>query len=299
MSYILTMAMCVMFGSCGIADVSISETVAAADQVKIETAVIQDDRVDRTYSLNMNGTVKAANINGSIKITTWDSPQVRLIAVKSSKNPEALKFVDVKVESTDSDFSVRVDYKKDDEYGDRKRRDMDDLKVEFELTVPSTAVLDGITTVNGDVSIAGPVGNTKATTVNGTVRATNLGGAATLTTVNGTVEADFDQLLQGSDINLTTVNGQVNLVLPSDANATIKATSLSGSIKNDFGLPVKKGEFVGRDMHGMIGSGDVKIKMSSVSGGLSVNRKNDGRQLSPATNLLDMKGDDVDYDKPY
>lgn len=299
MSYLLTLALCAMFAACGVADVSISRSVDAASDKNVELAVIQDERVDKTYSLNLDGVVKASNINGSIKVTTWDSPQVRLIAVKKSSDPSLLKYVDVKVESDASSFTVKAEYDEDMNKQEREWRNFGDLKIEFELTVPRTATLDSISTVNGDVSITGATGRTKASTVNGTVKATDLSGEAKLTTVNGSVEADFDQLAPTGSIDLTTVNGKVNLALPSDANATIKATSLSGSISNDFGLPVRKGEYVGRDLHGMIGTGDVKIKMTSVSGSLSVTRKNDGRQTNPATNLLDMKADSDGYSDSY
>jgi len=302
MSYFVSALFCVMLTACGGVGTIVESTAAATERSEAaqEVVVLQtDERIDQTYSLNLNGTVKAANINGSIKISTWDSPQVRLIAVKSSDNPEALKYVDVKVESTDSMFSVKADYEGMKKREERKWREFENLKVEFELTVPRTANLDGIATVNGNVTIDGADGETNASTVNGKVSGKNLGGPAQLTTVNGTVEADFEDLAQSGDVKLTTVNGQVNLVLPSDANATIKANSLSGSIRNDFGLPIRKGEFIGRDMHGMIGNGDVKIKMSSVSGSLSVTRRNDGRQLNPATNLLKMKEDSDDYSETY
>ena len=77
---------------------------------------------------------------------------------------------------------------------------------------------------------------------------------------------------------------------------TVKADSLNGNITNDFGLPVNKGKYVGRNLYGRLGGGDVQIKLSSVNGGLAIGRRNDGRSLSPATNLLPEKGKDDDWD---
>jgi DUF4097 and DUF4098 domain-containing protein YvlB len=62
----------------------------------------------------------------------------------------------------------------------------------------------------------------KVSAVNGSVSANNIRGTAKLSTVNGEVRADFDRLETGSKISLETVNGKVNLLLPSDANATLK-----------------------------------------------------------------------------
>ncbi len=160
------------------------------------------------------------------------------------------------------------------------------------MTVPRNAMLNEITTVNGSVSITGGGSLTKASSVNGQVRATNLPGTANLSTVNGTVEADFDQLQTGSRISLNTVNSTVNLVVPSDANATVKADTVNGNIVNDFGLPIRKGEYVGRDLYGRIGSGDVQIRLNSMNGTLSVKRKNDGKNVNPVTNLLTTRNED-------
>jgi hypothetical protein len=95
--------------------------------------------------------------------------------------------------------------------------------------------------------------------------------------VNGEVRAGFDSLNAGTSLALDTVNGKVNLEVPSDINATIKADSLNGSIVNEFGaFPVRKGKPVGRDLHGRVGTGEVQIKLSAVNGGLFIGRKKDG-----------------------
>jgi hypothetical protein len=50
-------------------------------------------------------------------------------------------------------------------------------------------------------------------------------------------------------------------------------------------------------MYGRLGNGDVQIKLESVNGGLTVSRKNDGKNLSPATDMLPQKDkDDDDWD---
>ena len=166
------------------------------------------------------------------------------------------------------------------------------MHIEYHLTVPRNAVLNEIETVNGSVRISNTTNLVKASAVNGGVTATNLRGTTNLSTVNGTVEADFDQLQTGSKITLETVNGNVNLTIPSDANATFRADSLNGPITNDFGLPVRKGQYVGRDLYGKVGSGDVQIRLNSVNGPLSIKRRADGKNPNPAVNLLPQKSED-------
>ncbi len=255
----------------------------------------ETEKFEQSYPLSANGRVNVSNVNGSIVVEAWDRNEVRLEATKVAETKEALANVQIKVDSRADSFSVEADHdswRRD--RGDKGWKNYGKLEVQFKLSVPRGAVLDGVETVNGSVTVSNFVNMTKVSAVNGNVNATNLRGTAYLETVNGEVAADFDRLEPGSKISLETVNGKVNLTIPSDANATLKADSLNGNIKNDFGLPVRKGKYVGYDMYGRVGTGDVQIKLESVNGPLTISRKNDGKSVNPATNLLLQKGKDDD-----
>ena len=257
----------------------------------------ETERFEQTYPLSANGRVSVSNVNGSITIDTWDRKEVKLEAVKTADSKDRLADVEIKIDARADSLSVETNYdnwKRDG--GNRGWKNYGKLTVEYRLTVPKNAVLDDIQTVNGSVNITNSNSLTKASTVNGQVTATNLRGTAELETVNGTIEANFDQLQSSSKISLNTVNGQVNLVIPSDANATVKADTLNGSINNDFGLPIRKGQYVGRNLYGKIGSGEVQIRLNSVNGGLNIKRKDDGKSVNPSTNLLPAKSQDNDED---
>jgi DUF4097 and DUF4098 domain-containing protein YvlB len=280
-------------------DTKVNKTEAGLQQMPAVYAGRDEiEKFEQSYPLSANGRVSVSNVNGSIVVEAWDKNEVRLEATKIADSKETLSDVEIKVDSSPDSFSVETDYKewkwsdKGDKSKDRHRK----LEVQFKLSVPRTAVLDEIETVNGSVTVTNFVNSTKISAVNGNVNAGNLRGAANLSTVNGEVIADFDRLEQGSKINLSTVNGSVNLTIPSDANATIKADSLNGNITNEFGLPVRKGEYVGRDLYGKIGSGEVQIKLDSVNGPLAINRKKDGKSPNPATNLLQNKRGNSDWD---
>ncbi len=261
-------------------------------------AADETERFEKTYPLSANGRVNISNVNGSIVVEAWDRNEVKLEYTKIADTKERLADVEVKIESRADYFSAETDYDswKGKNNGDRWKNG-GKLNVEFRLMVPKGAVLNEIETVNGSVSVSNFVNRTVVSAVNGSVTATNLRGTARLSTVNGEVKCDFDRLESGSKVSLETVNGRVNLVLPSDSNATVRADSLNGNITNDFGLPVRKGKYVGRDLYGRLGNGEVQIRLDSVNGGLAIGRKNDGKSLSPATNLLNQKEkDDEDWD---
>ncbi|MCW5959570.1 MAG: DUF4097 family beta strand repeat protein [Pyrinomonadaceae bacterium] len=261
--------------------------VASVPQMTAVVKYDETERIEETYDFNSNGRIEVNNVNGSISIDTWDESKIKLEVIKTADSRERLADLSVEIDSKPERFRLTVDF------GREKRNTKWDrgskLTADIKMTVPKTAVLNEIHTVNGSVSILNSRNFTKASAVNGQVKAVNLQGNLDLSTVNGSIDAEFDELLAGNMISLDTVNGTVNLTIPSDSNATLRAETLNGEIKNDFGLPVKKGDWVGRDMFGKIGNGDAKIKIESVNGALSVKRRNDGRPLSPATNLLPPK----------
>ena len=250
----------------------------------------ETEKFEQSDPLSANGSVRVSNINGSIEMIAWDRKEVRLEATKIADSKESLDAVELRIDAQANSFSVETEYK-DVSWKNQRRK----IEVHFKISVPRTAILNEIETVNGSVVAANFVNVTKISAVNGSVNATNLRGTADLSTVNGTVTADFDRVEKGSKIDLSTVNGRINLILPSDANATIKADSANGNITNAFGLPIRKGEYVGRDLHGRLGSGEAQIKLDSVNGPLAINKKDDGKSASPAVNLLSAVGRDGFY----
>ena len=139
--------------------------------------------------------------------------------------------------------------------------------------------------MNGPIDIDGVEGNVKATSINGAVNARGLVSEVRLSTINGPLSATFTQLDETKPISLGSVNGNVTLVIPSNANASIRAGTVHGGITNDFGLKVKHGEYVGHSMDGQIGTGGPRIKLANVNGAIKITHAQDGLPVSPAAAL--------------
>ena len=91
----------------------------------------------------------------------------------------------------------------------------------------------------------------------------------------------------------------MTLIIPSNANASIRAGTVHGGISSDFGLKVKHGEYVGHSLDGQIGTGGPRIKLGNVNGGIRISHAQDGLPLSPGTSFgsdAKIRGDDVDVD---
>lgn len=252
----------------------------------------------QTYPLAAGGRVSLENINGSVRISAWDRNEVKVDAVKWAYKRERLTEAHIEVSATASSIYIKTDYPDRNltfNNGDWTERD-NPATVEYTLTIPRGARLDSIELINGGIDISGVAGDVRASSINGRVQARGLTGEAKLSTINGRLEATFDRLDVSRPISLTSVNGSVALTIPSDSNAELKANTVHGGISNDFGLPVRRGKYVGRDLAGRLGQGGPRIKLDNVNGSITINHAADGRPLSPATNLLPEKSDDDEDD---
>ncbi|HEX8921396.1 MAG TPA: DUF4097 family beta strand repeat-containing protein, partial [Pyrinomonadaceae bacterium] len=257
-----------------------------------------------TYPLNAQGRISLNNINGAVRVVPWDRNEVKVDAVKSAYRRDRLDEAKIVVRADVNAIHVETSYPhRSQTFTDGEGRINNPATVEYTLSVPRTARIDSIELINGNLDIDGMTGDVQASSINGRVSAHELTGEVRLSTINGKLEAIFGRLNEAKAISLSSVNGPVALTIPSDSNAEIKASTVHGGIMNDFGLPVRRGDYVGRDLAGQLGQGGARIKLGNVNGSISIKHASDGRPLSRATSLLaeqvknrDDRDDDNDYD---
>ena len=112
-----------------------------------------------------------------------------------------------------------------------------------------------------------------AETVNGSIEARDLYSDAKLGTVNGSIKAWFNRFEDDQRVSIESFNGRLDVYLPDNADVRIKAETIHGSLKNDFGIEVDKG-FVGRDLNGKVGSGSARLSLDTVNGSINIHRDN-------------------------
>ena len=246
----------------------------------------------QTYALTPDGRVELDNINGAVHISTWDRNEVKVDAVKYADSKDRLDDARIEIDSGKDHLSIRTKYRDHDltfNWGSHNNPP----SVEYTLTVPRTVRLDEIKLINGSLDVAGVTGEVRASCINGRLEAHNLSGRADLSTINGHLDARFDQL-SGSSIELHSVNGSVELTIPSDSKAEIVASTVSGGIENDFGLHVNHHRYVGHDLRGELGNGGPRIKLENVNGRIEIRHASDGRALSPVKDLSHRDDDEDD-----
>ena len=241
----------------------------------------------QTYPLSATGRVNLANINGGVKIKVWDRAAVQVDAIKKAYRRERLEEAKIEVTATEENIRIKTEYPDESmNFRSDERRYDNPATVEYSLTVPRKAILQAIELINGPVDIEGVEGSVKASSINGPVTVRGLTGEARLSTINGPLQAVFTQLDESKAISLSSVNGNVTLIIPSDANAQVRASTVHGMISNDFGIQVKHGEYVGHNLDGQIGSGGAKFKLQNVNGGIRITHAQDGRVVSPAASVV-------------
>ena len=246
-----------------------------------------------TYALTPDGRVELDNINGAVHISSWDRNEVTVDAVKCADTQERLDEARIEVDSGKDYLSIRTKYRDHDlsfDWGSHHNP----ASVEYTLKVPRLARLDEVKLINGSLDVTGLSGEVRASSINGKLQANNLSGRARLSTINGRLDARFDQL--AGSIELNSVNGPVELTIPSDSKAEIEASTVSGGIDNDFGLHVIHHRYVGHDLRGELAGGGTRIELKNVNGRIEVRHAEDGRALSPVKDLSHQDRDDDDKD---
>lgn len=235
-----------------------------------------------TEDFAWNGTLsdglklEVMDINGSIEVSPSSGNTVAIRAEKKSRNG-SLDDVEFKVEQEAGGIVVCTLYRREDgtfpagcrDRGGRNNRTKRNVNVgtRYTIQMPAAANLKA-STVNGGIEVRGLRAEVDANTVNGSVDVTTT-GRANAKTVNGSVRATVGRLDQ--DCKFSTVNGRIVLAVNSDLNAEVKATTVNGRIESDLPITVQ-GSFGRRSLQGRIGSGGPRLDLSTVNGGIRIER---------------------------
>jgi DUF4097 and DUF4098 domain-containing protein YvlB len=218
------------------------------------------EELHQTYPLAANGRVSVHNVNGSVRISAWDRAEVKLDAVKSGRDQQALREASIVIDARADAIDIRTRYPEDgsNHHG---------ASVEYTLSVPRGAELARISTVNGQITIEGVAGAIRANSVNGAITATHLEGDTDFSTVNGRVELDFEKF-QARSLKASSVNGGLSVALPAGASALISAQTVNGGISSDFDASVHA-----KSLTATVGSGGAPVKLSTVNGAIALRKR--------------------------
>ncbi len=214
-------------------------------------------------------TVKVDVINGSIHVQGYSGKDV-IVEVKdagdrgereSTPPPAGMRRIgmgggDFRAEELDNVMRIRAGVSRG--------------PVSLSIQVPSNCSLNVSTKNDGSVVVEGVQGEIDASNLNGPVTLTKVAGTVIAHSLNGKVLVSLDRVDPAKPMSFSTLNGDIDVSLPSDVKATVKMKSDHGSILSDFEIaqtassPVEGGQ---RDSKGMYKVSINRVFNGTINGG--------------------------------
>lgn len=206
--------------------------------------------------------------NGGISIKGWDRGEILVRAKIESRAPtqaEADSLAQqIRIET--AALNIRAE-------GPESRGDYQ-WYVSYEIFVPRRSDLS-LQAHNGGIAISDVTGKIDFKTMNGGVSLKRVGGAVTGRTTNGGVHVELTGTRwDGEMLNVSTMNGGVNVNMPDNYSAHLETGTVNGNVSSDFALnvPLTDRGRMPKEISVDLGSGGPTIKLTTTNGGVRVNR---------------------------
>lgn len=114
--------------------------------------------------------------------------------------------------------------------------DSPNRSITFEIEAPARANLKLSTVNGGEILVENIEGEIDLNNTNGGITMNNIGGAVNAGTTNGSVRATMTRVTAAKEMAFTSLNGTVDVTLPSSTKANLRLRSDNGDIYSDFDM---------------------------------------------------------------
>ena len=101
--------------------------------------------------------------------------------------------------------------------------------VRYTIKVPKNINLN-LHSTNGNISVKKCNGKMRLETTNGNIHSDDISGAVRCSSINGSLKIYFKNTDSAEDMEFKTTNGSINIYLPKNVNASVRARTLNGTI---------------------------------------------------------------------
>ncbi len=214
------------------------------------------------YPLPPAGRLAVENVQGDIRVEGWDRAEVELTATKTAAGP-ASRLDDVRIafQVGEGALTVRTIY-----LGESR----EPVRVDYRLRVPRQVRLERLRTVDGDINVRDIEGSVDARTLNGNIEQVNVAGSVAARAINGSIAVSMRALPDaGSSLRLDTVNGNLDLILPSRPNVNLELSTVAGRVESNYILLASSvpGDTKRR---ARLGRGGILVSLRTVRGNIRV-----------------------------
>jgi len=221
----------------------------------------------RQFNLPPGGHVSVVNVHGSVLVQGWDRSEVEAtVAMRSEAPSEQLDDVQVAVEARSGAITFHTLYPSG----------LDSpIRVDYRLRVPRQVRLDELSTLEGDIVVREVEGSMEAHNLHGDIEGIDVSGSVVAHALTGNILIS-SRALPGRYLPFTlgTINGNVDLIIPAQADADLALSTVAGTIAGDYPFQVSS---VPGDTtrHARVGAGGVKVEVRTVKGNIHVGQRDD------------------------
>jgi DUF4097 and DUF4098 domain-containing protein YvlB len=217
----------------------------------------------RTYKLPANASIRIRTVSGEVKVVGYDGSSVEVEGFKVGRDRDRVEILDT---SGADRVDVSVHYP---ESGSTN------ASVSFQVHVPRSVSynFETIRSVSGNVYLTDVTGQVRAVSVSGSVEVRNVSGLVSATSTSGNVDVYIRKIEGSGDMRFSSISGNVAVKAPANLDANVEISTTSGSLATDFPIEVHDRRYApGRWARGRLGTGACNIRITSVSGRVSLIR---------------------------
>jgi len=217
----------------------------------------------KTYPIGAGGQISIGNISGDVKVLGYKGESIIVDGYKVGPDRDLVTVEDT---SSSSRLELRVRY---------PEHRHSNASVNFEVKIPELLEynFEDLSSVSGNVSVRGVKGRMRAKSVSGNVDVTGISGIVSAASISGNVNVEITTVGGAGEMKFSAISGDVFVRAPKNLDADIEMSTISGSLKTDFAIEIHEPRYgPGRSARGRLGNGTNNLRITSVSGRVSLTR---------------------------
>lgn len=240
------------------------------------------------YTPKVKGKIEITNLLGEVSLQNASGNAIVIESDFNMEKPdraEGLKLLGSAEDNTDLGINVSEENGVVSIQG--ATRQVRDYKYKVLIPTGMAVNLDyGSPFAKDDVIVDSFTGSLEIKTLNANVKITKSSGPFTINTISGDLEVSFDKINQSEPTSLASVNGIIDVTLPTSDKANIEISTINGNVYNNLDLKaVAKEKKEDRHAYGMdairmqggnsytLNGGGQKVFLKSISGNIYLRKK--------------------------